>query len=142
MICFQRDEGTDPVPGCSGTGTGSDDYCVIRLPNMLFDIDNEVNLVECEGDCDEDEDCIGDLVCQQRVDFEEVLGCLGKGEQGTDYCARTALSECEADCDNDDQCEVCNIISYYLHAQLLPSFLQLFYCPSSNPNIYTYSSIL
>ena len=118
MICFQRDEGTDPVPGCSGTGTGSDDYCVIRLPNMLFDIDNEVNLVECEGDCDEDEDCIGDLVCQQRVDFEEVLGCLGKGEQGTDYCARTALSECEADCDNDDQCEVCthhHIITYMLN---------------------------
>jgi len=96
---------------------------------MLFDIDNEANLVECEGDCDEDEDCIGDLVCQQRVDFEEVLACLGKGEQGTDYCARTALSECEADCDNDDQCEVCcthHHITYMLKCSfaivLLPFF--------------------
>ena len=106
LICFQRD-GSDPVPGCSGTGTDGYDYCDIRLPNMLFDIGNDVNLVECEGDCDEDEDCLGDLVCQQRNNVEEVLGCLGKGERRKDYCARTALSECEADCDNDDQCEVC-----------------------------------
>ena len=34
MICFQRD-GTTQVPGCSGTGISDDDYCVIRLPNML-----------------------------------------------------------------------------------------------------------
>ena len=81
-----------PIPGCSGTGTLDDDYCVIRLPNMLVIVgDNGVPsrafpLQECEGDCDTDEDCDLDLICQLRDDVEEVQGCIGNGESGKDYC--------------------------------------------------------
>jgi len=47
-------------------------------------------LLECTGDCDNDNDCAGDLVCYQRDEYEAVPGCIG-GEQGaskTDYCVR------------------------------------------------------
>lgn len=37
---------------------------------------------ECEGDCDDDDDCAGDLVCFKRssIDgFQAVPGCGGEG---------------------------------------------------------------
>ena len=37
---------------------------------------------ECEGDCDSDADCVGDLVCFQRTAFEFVRGCGGGGTGG------------------------------------------------------------
>ena len=43
-------------------------------------------LKECEGDCDFDEDCELDLVCELRDDREDVPYCVGKGSQGVDYC--------------------------------------------------------
>ena len=95
MICFKRD-GLTPIPGCSGTGTLDDDYCVIRLPNMLVIVGDNDNpssafpLQECEGDCDTDEDCDLDLICQLRDDVEEVQGCTGNGESGKDYCRSAA----------------------------------------------------
>ena len=33
----------------------------------------------CEGDCDSDSDCAGDLICLQRDGFEAVPGCSGAG---------------------------------------------------------------
>jgi hypothetical protein len=33
----------------------------------------------CEGDCDSDSDCAGDLICLQRDGFEAVPGCSGEG---------------------------------------------------------------
>jgi len=45
-------------------------------------------LGECQGDCDEDEDCKGNLVCFQRDPGDPVPGCEG-GEEAmskTDYC--------------------------------------------------------
>jgi len=48
-------------------------------------------LGECEGDCDKNRDCAGDLICFQRETTEKVPGCLG-GEtdsRGTDYCIRS-----------------------------------------------------
>lgn len=44
----------------------------------------------CEGDCDRNSDCEGDLVCFQRNPGEEVPGCRG-GKSDTsrsDYCVR------------------------------------------------------
>ena len=74
----------------------SDDYCVTRLPNMLVVVGDNDNpssafpLQECEGDCDTDEDCDLDLICQLRDDVEEVPGCIGKGSPGQDYCRSAA----------------------------------------------------
>ena len=53
-------------------------------------------LNECEGDCDEDKDCAGDLICFERKsnEYKSVPGCLG-GEtdsSGTDYCIRAGAS--------------------------------------------------
>ena len=43
---------------------------------------------QCEGDCDNDNDCAGGLRCFQRVRFEAVPGCggVGSGRGGWDYC--------------------------------------------------------
>ncbi|CAJ1905157.1 unnamed protein product [Cylindrotheca closterium] len=41
----------------------------------------------CQGDCDGDKDCKGDLQCMPRDDFEPVPGCQGAGEKAKDYCA-------------------------------------------------------
>ena len=34
---------------------------------------------KCEGDCDSDDDCEGDLKCFQRSDSGPVPGCAGNG---------------------------------------------------------------
>ena len=78
-------------------------------------------LTECEGDCDNDNQCEGDLKCFQRSGFEAVPGCSGQGLSGKDYCYRRLtentywsignngipaesypLGLCEGDCDGDD----------------------------------------
>jgi len=88
LICYQRN-GFAPVPGCAGDGDEDTDYCTTRPNNYLYEIGD--NLSEgsyglCEGDCDSDEDCSGDLVCYQRDAYEQVPGCIGWGSAGTDYC--------------------------------------------------------
>ena len=42
----------------------------------------------CRGDCDNDQECLGNLVCYQRDSFQAVPGCLGgEGDSSkTDYC--------------------------------------------------------
>lgn len=40
----------------------------------------------CEGDCDGDSDCSGDLVCHQRDNFDPVPSCSGQGAKNVDYC--------------------------------------------------------
>ena len=44
----------------------------------------------CEGDCDSDSDCEGDLVCAERSGFAAVVGCEGAGGDrdvyGKDVC--------------------------------------------------------
>ena len=44
----------------------------------------------CEGDCDDDSDCKGDLVCAERDGFAAVTGCQGAGGDrdlyGKDVC--------------------------------------------------------
>ncbi len=46
----------------------------------------------CEGDCDNDENCSGDLVCVQRSGNEPIQGCTGEGGDrdmyGKDICAQ------------------------------------------------------
>ena len=83
---------------------------------------------ECEGDCDDDNDCAGDLVCTQRSGSEAVQGCSGEGGSrdlyGKDICVAPEVNEvnyvgnpctdrfgtgqceiCSGDCDNDGDCD-------------------------------------
>lgn len=80
-------------------------------------------LGKCEGECDSDADCLGNLKCLQRDNGESVPGCSGSGYNKThDYCYDPAdntklinkgatpsgsgkrLNRCEADCDSDNDC--------------------------------------
>mmetsp|Transcript_39843 Transcript_39843/g.67952 ORF Transcript_39843/g.67952 Transcript_39843/m.67952 type:complete len:336 (+) Transcript_39843:113-1120(+) len=86
-------------------------------------------LDRCQGDCDNDKDCMGNLVCFTRDGRENVPGCSGEGKPGNDYCTDRPFQEylayvgndgqffdgeragafrlglCEGDCDNDSDCE-------------------------------------
>lgn len=136
LVCFERD-GNDAVPGCSGgSSDGSKtDYCIRKRDDISNPIDpndppvtfvsNPPKLGICDGDCDRDSDCGGDLVCFQREANEEVPGCHGGSSDGsrTDYCVEkshlwwdemssNSLEECPrqgfceecADCSTDDDC--------------------------------------
>lgn len=80
----------------------------------------------CEGDCDWDADCAGDLKCFRRTHTaESVPGCISGGAGDTpytDYCwspispaplqdnggsgcsPAVPCGECQGDCDSDDDC--------------------------------------
>eukprot|EP00984_Skeletonema_dohrnii_P002504 scaffold869_cov75-Skeletonema_dohrnii-CCMP3373.AAC.3 len=81
-------------------------------------------LPECHGDCDDDSQCEGSLVCFQRSGTEVVPGCTGTATSGADFCAVRAtqntvwlkgdngspsanfpLGLCEGDCDTDANCQ-------------------------------------
>lgn len=104
LVCFQRNRG-DPVPACSGTPVSNWDYCVKPdpYPNKPSDpsppprqrlqfvgnngIPSDVfPLGKCQGDCDTDDECAGDLVCFQRDGNEHVPGCSGNDPTANDYC--------------------------------------------------------
>ncbi|CAJ1950550.1 unnamed protein product [Cylindrotheca closterium] len=57
------------------------------LPENLFP------LKMCQGDCDRNRDCAGDLVCYQRTGTEQVPGCLGQGTADRDYCTHPYFIE-------------------------------------------------
>ena len=94
LMCFHRydDDGDVPwsVPGCDGSPATLDtDYCVVRTSDIIFTHDESYTgtLGKCEGSCDTDEDCAGDLVCQQRIGtWDIIVGCAGWGEGGVSYC--------------------------------------------------------
>ena len=49
-------------------------------------------LSECQGDCDSNDECIGNLVCLQRDAGDIVPGCLGSDNNSkTDYCIRPSV---------------------------------------------------
>ena len=98
-----RHDGTENVPGCSwGLNYNTfrqenDDYCFMPIKRL-----GQINYVgecsssngylcgECEGDCDSDADCEGNLICSKRSGFEGVPGCIGEnGDRdvaGKDIC--------------------------------------------------------
>eukprot|EP00980_Cylindrotheca_fusiformis_P000752 scaffold175_cov153-Cylindrotheca_fusiformis.AAC.4 len=149
LVCFQRDE-KESVPGCSGGSKDKSrtDYCIsgssptppsptpepTPQPTSSPDstptqptrphlkVTDSIPLSRCEGDCDHDHDCEGDLVCFQRDENESVPTCSGGSHDGskTDYCIPKSttpalplkitqdfpLGLCEGDCDNDKDCEI------------------------------------
>lgn len=89
LVCFQRN-GFTGVPGCAGEGSSGYDYCYKHYPTygpLVLIGDGYTGLKVCEGDCDSDSDCEGDLLCYQRGDGP-VPGCEGGvGEFPTeDFC--------------------------------------------------------
>lgn len=101
LVCHQRNKG-DPTPGCSSSSStlaSEVDFCVYPSKNSsnvtpIKRVGNDgapssaFPLGLCEGDCDTNDDCEGDLVCYQRSKYESVPGCSG-GEfdsYNNDYC--------------------------------------------------------
>ena len=96
LKCFQR-TGAEQVPGCYGSGTSGWDYCAAdasQPANKLLNIGSNPlafgsgRLFECQGDCDNDDDCQTGLKCFQRDGYDAVPGCgeAGQGKKGWDYC--------------------------------------------------------
>lgn len=52
----------------------------------------------CEGDCDNDDDCQGDLVCFQRGRRQPIPGCSGNPSNKADFCIKKPSSNGD---DND-----------------------------------------
>lgn len=95
LVCYQRSS-YEPVPSCDGTGLEGMDYCVARPQNYLTFIGDSLGQGAyglCEGDCDADDDCAGEFICQQRDDWEEVWGCVGYGTYSYDYCRELTQEE-------------------------------------------------
>jgi hypothetical protein len=104
MLCFHRSNQAQQVPGCFGKGiggiTGGENYCydpkspVIKGSNTTDTAlsspgcSKEKPCAVCQGDCDNDDECAGDLVCQQKAGPGSVPGCLGFDNSGTDFCVK------------------------------------------------------
>ena len=138
LICFHRDKGDPTPPGCrgtinldsGGTTTNKNDFCIRKqiddpsTPDLHYggkDYCTPSNPCEkCEGDCDDDADCMGELVCHQRHNSNDPLppGCGGTPDTKSDYCVDPNLhfsgsnyctpsnpcGKCQGDCDNDVDC--------------------------------------
>lgn len=63
---------------------------------------------ECEGECDDDDECKSGLICYERRRRSHVPGCTGEGEYGDDYCIDPShlayLGLCEGSCTRDEEC--------------------------------------
>lgn len=83
LLCLQRSE-FEPVPGCAGDGQKNTDYCyeAFTLPDTL-DVVGDCTVSspcdKCQGDCIQDADCQGNLVCFRRAFGEQVPGCISGG---------------------------------------------------------------
>ena len=100
LKCWQRSRSTSGVPGCDFGGVGDVghyDYCYDPASEVRHLVDRgrdpstaTTKLLTCQGDCDADADCAGELVCFKRDKASTpVPGCTigGAGDIGThDYC--------------------------------------------------------
>lgn len=67
---------------------------------------------QCQGDCDNDDECADDLICFFRPgnSIVGVPGCTGIGEPGADYCVTVeddTLRLRNPPCSSDNVCPVC-----------------------------------
>ena len=69
----------DPFDSCQGDPRNA-------LPMVWKGVNTAGQLGRCEGDCDTDSGCQGDLKCFQRDASENVPGCSGGGGTAYDYC--------------------------------------------------------
>ena len=90
LICHYR-VWNEAVPGCTGVPITGEDYCIkptdpLQLVIMGDEDEGTFPLQMCQGDCDDDSDCAAGLTCMERNGIQEVPGCVGTGESGSDYC--------------------------------------------------------
>jgi hypothetical protein len=133
MRCAQRSNanGLETVPGCSFSSDlySGKDFCfqVQNVPTGFINYVGECDpttflCLECEGDCDDDEDCAGNLICEQRSGLEPVTGCSGEGGltdvYAKDICVNPggpppnefyedSLRIREAECTSANPCPMC-----------------------------------
>eukprot|EP01047_Picozoa_sp_COSAG01_P027209 COSAG01_NODE_1788_length_9229_cov_55.522125_4_plen_833_part_00 len=127
LKCFQRNDKT-VVPGCVAGGPGDVkdyDYCYggTHLINKGGSgCTSSKKCGQCDGDCDDDTDCMPGLKCFQRNGKTVVPGCVAGGPgdvKGYDYCSRSThlvnkggsgctsskkCGQCDGDCDGDTDC--------------------------------------
>jgi hypothetical protein len=110
MLCFQRSSQTQEVPGCFGKGIGAvggENYCynpdspVIKGSGKT-DVNGMTSLSSpgcskdkpcgmCQGDCDNDDECEGNLVCEQKVGPGSATGCSGLDSSNSDFCVKPSI---------------------------------------------------
>ena len=92
LVCFKRN-GNTPVPGCGGDHSArpGTDYCIRKQDHPDF---QTTLLGHCQGDCDADADCAGDLVCVERTPNQFMADCPNSVNDGsrTDYCVNPSFA--------------------------------------------------
>jgi hypothetical protein len=89
LVCWQRDKYGYSIPGCGYMDDYGQyvSYCVEDKKKLRgYNWNPDYKLGMCEGDCDSDLDCYGNLVCFKREYYEAVPGCIGYGRESFDYC--------------------------------------------------------
>jgi hypothetical protein len=63
-------------------------YCYVPPPGRLVVTGTgpDLSLEKCEGHCEDDSDCAGELKCFKRLYLQEVPGCDGLGAVRMNYC--------------------------------------------------------
>jgi len=115
LVCHQR-VGNEAVPGCLSS-IPLEPLPEIPLDNCVGNNKGEAAYGHCQGDCDRDSDCVGDLKCFQRGGDEEVPTCSSTAsldplqytpKQLDDSVGNNmgtcAYDHCQGDCDSDDDC--------------------------------------
>merc|ERR1719474_2226532 len=96
LKCFKNGLGETDVPtGCSGIAREDMDYCYGQSePDLEFVGEDPTGLGECQGDCESDADCQGDLKCFHNADGSDNVpeGCEGVAMNSMDYCYSTPPS--------------------------------------------------
>ena len=114
LFCIKQEEFGDDVfdklLDCSGEAQGRVNYCyhskpyaeLTIVPDAGANCGKGVICTACQGDCDNDEECAGNLKCFQRSSFERVPGCAGRGIEGRDYCYKSDEAAAQDEDKNED----------------------------------------
>lgn len=77
QVCSLSPEDAPAYMNCGALAAGNtgDQTVVKKAHTWLGFTPLKTQLDECEGDCDTDADCAGNLICLQRSNNEEIPGC-------------------------------------------------------------------
>jgi len=112
MKCFENISGDSSVPpGCGGSAVPSADYCY--SPAAVPDNGNNLqwlgwdatDLTECQGDCDNDNDCQGNLVCFHEDKPGDCDGTVHENILKGDYCGNSNSNAAAVEGDEQEEFE-------------------------------------